>query len=76
MERFLQDGDNFGITITGALSEPICTLVSTNAGRIAQDSSWPNIEGRTELGFGALQQIHGGKCRPPEIGVSGVVGQT
>lgn len=76
VERFLQGGEDLGLTFTGAISEPISTLVTGSAGRIEEDNGWPNIEGRAEIGFGALQEIHGGKIRPVEAGVSGVVGQT
>ncbi len=76
VERFLQSREDFGLTLTGALSEPISTLVTGSAGRIEEDKCWPNIEGRTEVGFGPLQAIRGSQVRPLEIGLSGVVGQT
>ncbi len=76
IERFLQEQDELGLTLTGALSEPVSTLVTGSAGRLEEDNGWPNIEGRAELGFGAQQAIRGAQVRPLEIGVSGVVGQT
>jgi hypothetical protein len=74
-ERFFQDGQEFGVTFQTAISEPISTLVTGGAGRIIEDNGWPNVETRVELGFGPLQELHGSKNRPLEIGVSGVVGQ-
>ena len=76
LERFFQEGNDFGLTLTGALSEPISTLVTSNASRIEEDNGWPNIEGRSEVGFGPLQAIRGSRVRELEIGLSGVVGQT
>lgn len=74
-ERFFQDGQNFGLTIQTAVSEPISTLVTDGAARITEDNGWPNVETRFELGLGPRQEFHGSKNRPLEIGVSGVVGQ-
>jgi hypothetical protein len=74
-ERFFQDGDNFGVTVQTALSEPLSTLVTGGAGRITEDNGWPNFETRVELGFGQLGEVRGNKIRPLEIGVSSVVGQ-
>lgn len=76
LERFFQADDDLGLTFTGALSEPVSTLVTNNAGRIEEDNGWPNIESRVEAGFGSRQMIRGAQARPLEIGVSGVVGQT
>ncbi len=76
LERFFQDGEDFGLTLTGALGEPISTLVTSNAGRIEEDNGWPNIEGRAEVGVGPRQAIRGNQVRQLEIGLSGVVGQT
>lgn len=76
IERLLQGNDEAGLTLTGALSEPVSTLVTGSAGRLEEDNGWPNIEGRAELGFGAQQTIRGVQGRPLEIGMSGVVGQT
>lgn len=76
VERFLQGNEDIGVTFTGALSEPISTLVTGSAGRIEEDNGWPNIEGRTEVGFGPQQAIRGNQVRPLEIGLSGVAGQT
>lgn len=76
LERFLQGSDDFGLTLTGALSEPISTLVTGSAGRIEEDNGWPNIEGRAEVGLGSRQEIRGSQVRPLEIGLSGVIGQT
>lgn len=76
VERLLQEKADFGVTFTGALSEPISTLVTGSAGRIEEDNGWPNIEGRTEVGFGPQQAIRGNQVRPLEIGLSGVAGQT
>ncbi len=76
LERFLQGGEDFGLTLTVALCEPISTLVTGSAGRIEEDNGRPNIEGRGELGFGPRQAIRGSQVRPLEIGLSGVVGQT
>lgn len=76
LERFFQSDDDLGLTFTGALSEPVATLVTNNVGRIEEDNGWPNIEGRVEVGFGSLQAIRGSQVRPFEIGLSGVVGQT
>ena len=76
LERFFQSDDDVGLTFTGALSEPVATLVTNNVGRIEEDNGWPNIEGRVEVGLGSLQAIRGSQVRPFEIGLSGVVGQT
>lgn len=76
VERFLQGGEDIGLALTGALSEPISTLVTGNAGRIQEDNGWPNVEGRAALGFGPQQAIRGNQVRPLVIGLSGVVGQT
>ena len=76
LERFFQSDDDLGLTFTGALSEPVSTLVTNNVGRIEEDNGWPNIEGRVEVGFGPQQAIRGSQVRPFEIGLSGVVGQT
>jgi hypothetical protein len=74
-ERFFQDGDGFGMTVQTALSEPISTLVTSDAARITEDNGWPNVEARVELGFGPQCEIQGSQVRPLEIGFSGVVGQ-
>jgi hypothetical protein len=74
-ERFFQEGDNFGVTVQTALSEPLSTLVTGGAGRITEDNGWPNVETRMEFGFGPQGEIRGTVCRPLEWGVSGVVGQ-
>ena len=74
-ERFLQQGDLFGMTIQAAVSEPLSTLVTTNIGRITEDNGWPNVEARIELGFGPLCEKHGSNSRSLEIGISGIGGQ-
>lgn len=75
VERFFQEGDNFGVTAQTAISEPLSTLVTSGAGRITEDNGWPNVETRVEFGFGPRCEIRGSQIRPLEIGVSGVVGQ-
>lgn len=70
-ERFLQEGDLFGATLQGALSEPLSSLVIDEATRIEEDNGWPNVEGRVEFGVGKRK----GESRPLEVGFSGVVGQ-
>ena len=74
-ERFLQDADALGITVQAALSEPLSTLITGDAGRITEDNGWPNIETRVELGLGPRCEIRGSRIRPLEVGFSGVVGQ-
>ena len=75
VERFLQDGDEFGMTLQAALSEPLSTLVTRGIGRITEDNGWPNVEARVEFGVGPRCEIRGSQVRSLEIGVSGVVGQ-
>jgi hypothetical protein len=75
LERFLQRDDFFGATLQFGLSEPLSTLVTSDATRIMEDNGWPNVEARVELGFGCRQEMRGAQCRPLEVGFSGVVGQ-
>ncbi|MAT72376.1 MAG: hypothetical protein CMJ58_22970 [Planctomycetaceae bacterium] len=75
LERFWQEGSDFGVTLQAALSEPLSTLVAGDVGRITEDNGWPNVESRIELGFGPRCDIRGASARPLEIGISGVVGQ-
>jgi hypothetical protein len=71
----LQDREALGLTLQTALSDPLSTLVTGNAGRIIEDNGWPNVETRIELGVGPRSTIRGSQVRPLEFGVSGVVGQ-
>ena len=75
IERFLQEGDGFGMTLQAALSEPLSTLLTNRSTRIIEDNGLPNLEGRIELGFGPRRELRRSQVRSLEVGVSGVVGQ-
>lgn len=75
VENYLKPSDDFQFTTQAAISEPVSTIVTNNV-RIVEDNGWPNVEVRLSAGFGAVEELCGGrKQRPLEVGVSGVVGQ-
>jgi hypothetical protein len=76
LERFVSKSDDLAITLQGALSEPIQSVLTDRNTRIVEDNGWPNIEGRAALGIGLVADRMGGRAlRPVEVGVSGIVGQ-
>lgn len=83
VERSLGRGPGFGGLVQLAVSSPITTalpsdITPTNltTQEVVEDNGWPNVEGRLNLGFGALAERAGGRqLRPVELGFSGVVGQ-
>lgn len=83
VERSLGGGSQFGGLVQLALSSPITTALPSNVNatnltsqELVEDNGWPNLEGRLNLGFGALAERAGGRqLRPVELGFSGLVGQ-
>lgn len=75
VEHQFKPSDSFQLTSQLALGEPVSTIVTNNA-RILEDNGWPNVEARLAGGFGAIEELAGGrKQRRAELGISGVVGQ-
>jgi hypothetical protein len=74
IERFLGASSDSQVTLQGALSEPVTTIVSPEF-EIDEDNGWPNLEGRIAWGLGEPAPIGLLTQRPLEVGVSGVVGQ-
>ena len=83
VERSLGSGGGFGGLVQLAVSSPITTALPSNINptnittqEVVEDNGWPNVEGRLNLGFGALVERAGGRqLRPVELGFSGLVGQ-
>ena len=74
VERFVNVGSDSQLTLQGALSEPLNTLIIPDLS-LDEDNGWPNVEGRIAFGLGKPAPIGLLTQRPLEVGVSGVVGQ-
>ena len=74
VERYLNVGSDSQLTLQGALSEPLNSIMTPDIS-VDEDDGWPNMEGRIAFGLGKPSQIGLLTQRPVEIGVSGVVGQ-
>jgi hypothetical protein len=76
VERFVDVGSDSQLTLQGALSQPLNTVVTPDI-TTDEDNGWPNLEGRIGFGKGKPAPIGIGLLtqRPLEVGVSGLVGQ-
>jgi hypothetical protein len=75
VERYIRPADDVRITLTGGLSDPISTLVTSSNLSLSEDNGWPNVEGRAALGLGPIEGEGLRAQQPFEVGLSGVVGQ-
>jgi hypothetical protein len=74
VERYFYPGPESQITLTGGISDPTPTILSSSFD-VSEDNGWPNVEGRIAVGFGPLEGEGLAAKRPIELAVSGIVGQ-
>ncbi len=75
-ERYFYCDPDTQWTLTTALSNPVPTeLFTFENPALLENNGWPDCEARLAVGFGQLYQDGAVKCRPIELGVSGVVGE-
>jgi hypothetical protein len=74
VEHYVKPAADVQLTLQGALSEPITTIISDEFDR-SEGAGWPNLEGRAALGLGPVEGAGLLAARPIEVGVSAVVGE-
>jgi hypothetical protein len=76
LERFYIPSEDLQATLQTALSDPISTVLLDATRRTTEGNGLPNLEIRGVLGFGAKEELVGGRTeRPVELGVAGLAGQ-
>ena len=76
IERYFGSATSSSLELQMAISDPIQSVFGSRDLRIQEDNGWPNVEGRINAGFGAMERLAGGRrVRPFEVGISSFLGQ-
>jgi hypothetical protein len=76
IERIIKPSSSSEYTVQLALSDPIQSVIGSRDLRVQEDNGWPNVEVRTSMGIGEMENLTGGgRARALEFGSSAFIGQ-